>query len=471
MPDQSLATAGPFGSHSLLEVAKRIRHGETSAAEITEHALAAAHEYGQELNCFVTIDDEGAARAARLADREHQAGLDRGPLHGIPVGVKDVIATSGLATTMGSAHFAHHVPVADAVVVTALRSSGAVIIGKTQTHEFAYGPTSDRAATGAARNPHDRSLMTGGSSGGSGAAVAAGIVPVALGTDTGGSVRVPAALCGVVGMRPTQGALSSDGVFPLSPSMDVVGPLAANVADTAAAWWALSAGVDYRGTRNLGWSQGLVPDPARAKPLRFGQVGCALVQQISPDLHEALETAVQTLRRFSAHVPAVAVPELDSCADIYKTIQSAEAFAIHTERMERAPELFDPEVLERLQAASSVRGWEYVRALETRNQLRSAVLHGTSSADILIAPTVPVNAPALGQRELAGEGGWTSTRDALLSMTSPWSVLGFPAVSLPVPGNGSRLPRSVQLIAKPGQERQLLDAAAMLEEGLSAGRT
>jgi aspartyl-tRNA(Asn)/glutamyl-tRNA(Gln) amidotransferase subunit A len=434
--------------------------------EITDQALAAAREYGQELNCFVAIDDEGASRAARLADQELRAGLDRGPLHGIPVGIKDVVATSGLATTMGSRHFAGHVPVADAEAVTALRSSGAVILGKTQTHEFAYGPTSDRAATGAARNPHDRSLMTGGSSGGSGAAVAAGIVPVALGTDTGGSVRVPAALCGVVGLRPTQGALSTEGVFPLSPSMDVVGPLAANVADTAVAWWALSARIDYRGMRSPGWGPEQVPNPARAKRLRFGQVGCALVQQISAGLSEALAKAVHALGRSGVDVPAVAVPELDACADPYKTIQSAEAFAIHAERATLAPELFDPEVLDRLRAASKVRGWEYVRALETRTQLRSAVLERTSGVDILIAPAVPVDAPAIGQRDLAGEGGWTNPRDALLSMTAPWSVLGFPAISVPVPANGSRLPRSVQLVAKPGQERQLLDAAAMLEEGL-----
>jgi aspartyl-tRNA(Asn)/glutamyl-tRNA(Gln) amidotransferase subunit A len=463
---RSLAAAGPFGNTSLFEVAARIRQGETTAQEVTEQALGAAHRYNPELNCFVTIDDDGARRAALLADTELQSGLDRGPLHGIPVGVKDMIATSGLLTTMGSRHFSGHIPMADADVVTALRSSGAVIIGKTQTHEFAYGPTSDRAATGPARNPRDTQRMTGGSSGGSGAAVAAGIVPVALGTDTGGSVRVPAALCGIVGMRPTQGALSSAGVFPLSPTMDVVGPLAASVADTAAAWWALSAKSDYAGTRRPEWNECLVPDPSRGAALRFGQVSCELTRKTTDAAQEAMQIAIRALGKAGADVGTVAAPEIDECVSPYKIIQSAEAFAIHSERVQQDPELFDPEVLDRLESAAMVRGWEYVQALELRDRLRAAVLHRLASLDIVITPTVPIGAPLIGQRDLDGQAGWTSPRDALLSMTSPWSVLGFPAISVPVPGPEWQLPGSVQLVGKPGHEQQLLDAAAALEENL-----
>jgi aspartyl-tRNA(Asn)/glutamyl-tRNA(Gln) amidotransferase subunit A len=466
----SLAAVGPFGRTNLLDIAGQIRRKETTALDVTERALNAAHNYGQELNCFVTIDDEGARQAARVADRELDCGLDRGPLHGIPVGIKDMISTSGLTTTMGSRHFADHVPASDADVVTALRRSGAVIVGKTQTHEFAYGPTSDRAATGPARNPHNPSLMTGGSSGGSGAAVAAGIVPVALGTDTGGSVRVPAALCGVVGMRPTQGALSSEGVFPLSPTLDVVGPLAANVVDTAVAWWALSSRADYKGARDPEWSDAFVPDSSRGRILRLGQVSCNLTKKTSAGLQEATETAIRALSHSGSPIATVDVPEIDDCGNPYKTIQSAEAFAIHCHRVQNSPELFDPEVLDRLEAASNIRGWEYVRALEARSRLRSATLQRTASVDILIMPSVPIDAPSIGRRDLGGEGGWTSPREALLSMTAPWSVLGFPAISVPVPGAESGLPRSVQLVGKPGQEWQLLDAAALLEEGLREAR-
>jgi aspartyl-tRNA(Asn)/glutamyl-tRNA(Gln) amidotransferase subunit A len=381
-----------------------------------------------------------------------------------------MIATSGLPTTMGSLHFKNHVPVADAQVVTSLRSCGAVIIGKTQTHEFAYGPTSDRAATGPARNPHDTARMTGGSSGGSGAAVAAGIVPVALGTDTGGSVRVPAALCGVVGLRPTQNAVSSSGVFPLSPTMDVVGPLAATVTDTAAAWWALSAGTDYTGARTPVWSTEISPSLERAKALRFGLASFLLGRKASAASQEAVEFAVRTLTHYGTEPVAIPVPELDECADPYKVIQSAEAFAIHAERVRHAPELFDREVLERLQAAAGVSGWEYVRALDLRKRLQSAVSQKLSSVDVVITPTVPITAPHIGQRDLGGEGGWDSPREALLSMTSPWSVLGFPAVSVPIPIPGLQMPQSVQLVGKPGQEQQLLDAAATLEDNLKASR-
>ena len=465
---ESFVAAGPFGDTSVVEVAARIRRRETSALEVTQQALSAAHRYNPDLNCFVTIDDEGAERAAVLADRELQSGLDRGPLHGIPVGVKDMIATAGLRTTMGSRHFSGHVPTADADVVTSLRNCGAVIIGKTQTHEFAFGPTSDRAATGPARNPHDLERMTGGSSGGSGAAVAAGIVPVALGTDTGGSVRVPAALCGVVGMRPTYGALSSAGVFPLSPTMDVVGPLAANVRDTAIAWWALSTTSDLAGTFTPAWSDYPVPDRSRGLSLRFGEVVCELTRKTSGSVQEATGTAISALSRSGVGISTVDMPEIDECLDPYRIIQSAEAFAIHSERVQQAPELFDAEVLDRLNAAAVVRGWEYVRALQTRDRLRSAVLHRLSSVDIVIMPTVPIEAPSIGERELDGRAGWTSPRAALLSMTSPWSVLGFPAISVPVLHSGEQLPRSIQLVGKPGHEQQLLDAAAALEGSLKA---
>lgn len=465
---ESLVAAGPFGATSVVEVAARLRRRETTALEITKQALSAAHRYNPDLNCFVTIDDDGAERAAVLADRELQSGLDRGPLHGIPVGIKDMIATAGLLTTMGSRHFRDHVPVADADAVTSLRNCGAVIIGKTQTHEFAYGPTSDRAATGPARNPHDVERMTGGSSGGSGAAVAAGIIPVALGTDTGGSVRVPAALCGIVGMRPTQGALSPGGVFPLSPTMDVVGPLAANVRDAAVAWWALSTKTDYAGSFSPGWSADCAPNPSRGLALRFGEVVSGLTRKTSDAVQEATKLAVRALSGSGAGIASIDLPEIDSCLDPYRVIQSAEAFALHSERVQQAPELFDPEVLDRLRSAAEVRGWEYVRALQIRDRLRSAVLHRLSSLDILIMPTVPIEAPSIGQRELDGQAGWASPREALLSMTSPWSVLGFPAVSIPVPGPGAELPRSVQLVGKPGHEQQLLNAAAALERSLKA---
>lgn len=466
MSTESLTGVGPFAGLGIAELARRIRDGESTAVDLTEDALAAAHSWGKQLNCFVTVDDGGARRAARLADAELATGVDRGPLHGIPVGVKDMIATSGLATTMGSRHFAGDIPAQDASVVNSLRTAGAVILGKTQTHEFAYGPTSDRAATGAARNPQDLSRMTGGSSGGSAAAVAAGLVPLALGTDTGGSVRIPAALCGAVGLRPTQGSFDMTGAFPLSPTMDVAGPIAGSVADTALGWWALSTRPESSGAHWSRWSAPTVPEPGRLRGLRIGQPVCNLVDRVEQSARGAQQTAVDALAAAGAALTGLALPELDETSGPYYDIQSAEAYEIHEERVRCAPELFDPEVLERLEAAARVPGWRYVRALDARVRLRAAMLDKLAAVDLLLMPTVPLEAPAINQRDLAPNTGWSGVREALLALTSPWSLLGFPAISVPVPAAGAALFGSVQLVAKPGQERLLLDTAALLENSL-----
>lgn len=335
--------------------------------------------------------------------------------------------------------------------------------------------------------------MTGGSSGGSGAAVAAGIVLLALGTDTGGSVRIPAALCGTVGLRPSQGAVEVEGVFPLAPTLDVVGPLAGSVADAAIGWWALSARPEGSDSRWSQWPPPRLPDPARARSLRIARPSCELTERVEASVRAAEQVAVDALAGMSAVSGAgsvaglvsgdLSLPEIDETAGPYYDIQSAEAYAIHAERLRQAPELFDPEVLERLQAASEVPGWRYVQALDTRRRLRASVLERMSAVDILLMPTVPLEAPRIGQRDIGqrdtdqqdgdqhGSGPatvWTGVRTALLALTIPWSLLGFPAISVPIVLPGKALRGSVQLVAKPGQELLLLDAAALLESRLAA---
>lgn len=464
----SLASVGPFGDASVLEVAQRIRRRETTALEVTEQSLEAVNEYGTELNCFITVDPEGARRAARDADRELALGHDLGPLHGIPVGVKDLMATSGLRTTMGSRHFAHHVPDADADAVMLLRRSGAVILGKTHTHEFAFGPTGDRAFTGPALNPLDTSRITGGSSSGSAAAVAAGLVPIALGSDAAGSVRIPGALCGVVGLRPTAGLVSVEGGFPLSHSLDVVSPLARTVSDTAVAWWALSTKTTQEGIRRPIWSPSLLPDPGRAAQLRISEVKCDLTERVASSTQvEALQFAIETLTDSGASMSETCIPEVDECAQPHQNILFAEAYAIHETRVKSAPELFDPEILNQLSVASEVRGWEYVQAQQTRARLRCQALERLSVVDVLILPTVPIEAPLIGQRTLADKAGWTTVREALKSFTVPWSLLDLPAISVPVLVHGAKMPGSVQLVGKPGEEQKLLDTAAALEKAVT----
>jgi aspartyl-tRNA(Asn)/glutamyl-tRNA(Gln) amidotransferase subunit A len=430
---------------SIATLAERLRTGRTTARALAESALSAADEFGPALNCFVTVDHDGALRAADQADRELAAGVDRGPLHGIPVGVKDLIDTAGLRTTRGSRHFAEHVPVRDAAVVVALRQAGAVIVGKTHTHQFAYGPTGDVAHTGPARNPHDTSRMTGGSSSGSGAAVAAGLVPAALGTDTGGSVRIPAALCGIVGLRPSQGAVSSAGVFPLSSTLDTVGPLAGSVADTALLWSVL-----------VGRPVATVP----VAGMRVGVVRSDVTDQIVPQQAEALDRAVATLKSGGFVLGETPMSDLAELHQIYLRIQRPEAYAVHAERIEQTPELFEPEVLHRMTSTADTPGWDYVAAKDAQRDHQSRPL----DVDLLLLPTVPIEASPIGVRDTDVGAGWTNPIPALLAFNSPWSVLGRPAISVPVAGGA--LPGSVQLVGRPGGEDQLLAAAAVLADRL-----
>ena len=438
----SYAGTGPFAGTSITDLAARLRSGATTAADLAEAALAAAEGTGAELNCYVTIDHAGARRAAEQADRELAAGVDRGPLHGIPVGVKDLIDTAGLRTTRGSRHFAEHVPTVDADVVTALRQAGAVIVGKTHTHQFAYGPTGDVAHTGPARNPHDTSLMAGGSSSGSGAAVAAGLLPAALGTDTGGSVRIPAALCGIVGLRPTQGAVSGAGVFPLSHTLDTVGPMAASVEDTRLLWAALTGRP--------------VPVPV-VDGLRVGVVRSSLTDQIVPSQADALDRAVAALRKAGFAVRDEIMPDLADLGLVYANIQGPQARAVHADRIAKSADLYEPEVLARLDRAAEIPAWEYVLAIERRERARA---EPPFAAEMVVLPTVPIQPPPIGARDVDLGAGWTNPMLATLSGTAGWSVLGVPAVSVPVPGDG--LPGSVQLVGHAGADSQVLAVAEAL---------
>jgi len=451
MDDDTLGVpGGPFTGVPLAAVADRLRAGGTDPVELTRRSLAAIEDSQAALNAFVTVDHDGALAAAGRARDELARGVDRGPLHGVPVAVKDIVDTAGLVTTMGSRHFAGHVPDADAEVVSRLREAGAIVVGKTTTHEFAYGPTGDRAANGPCANPYDPSRMAGGSSAGSAAAVAAGLVALAVGTDTGGSVRIPAALCGVAGIRPSPLRIPDRGVFPLSWSLDSVGVLAADVAGTGAGWSVLSGApsiVDGVG----------VPAP---DALRIGLPDG--FDRLDPAVHSGLTGLVDRLAAAGARMAPVIVPDVEELHWLYRTIQSVEAVTIHHDRMTSAPELFDPEVLQRLWAAAEVAARDYARALRRLAEVRATAGALLDGVDILLLPTVPVLAPPLGARDTDVGAGWTSPRDALLAHTVPFSVLGLPALSLPVPAPGP-LPVGVQLVGAPGADESLLACARTVE--------
>jgi aspartyl-tRNA(Asn)/glutamyl-tRNA(Gln) amidotransferase subunit A len=462
---EPVVPAGPFTGVTLADVAGWLRDGSTDPVALTRRALAAIEAAQPAINAFVTVDHAGAlAGAARAAD-ELAHGTDRGPLHGVPVAVKDLVDTAGTTTTMGSRHFRDHVPDNDAQVVVRLRAAGAVIVGKTTTHEFAYGPTGDRAANGACANPYDLGRMAGGSSAGSAAAVAAGLVPLAIGTDTGGSVRIPAALCGVSGIRPSPGWIPTDGVFPLSWSLDSVGVLAADVAGTAVGWAVLSSreerACEPRSADIRRFSGATVNWPTQA----LGTLRVGVPQgfdRLDDAVQRGFDGLVERLAAQGVQVSPVEVPDVEELRWVYRTIQPVEAVAIHHERMTEAPELFDSEVLQRLQVAAQIPARDYARALQRFGEVRAAAASLLHGVDLLLLPTVPVVAPPLGARDTAVGGGWTSAREALLAHTVPFSVLGLPSISIPVTAPGT-LPVGAQLVGPPGGDEALLSAARAIE--------
>ncbi|WP_433475567.1 amidase [Spirillospora sp. CA-142024] len=435
--------AGWFARRTVTELAGALRAGTMSPDDLVERALTEAARLDPELNAFVTVDMPGARAAAERAGRELSAGLDRGPLHGIPVAVKDVVDTAGLRTTMGSRHHAGRVPEHDAECVRRLRASGAVIVGKAATHEFAFGPTGDRSASGATRNPYRHGHISGGSSSGSAAVVAAGIVPLAVGTDTGGSVRIPAACCGIVGLKPTHGAVPSGGVFPVSPSLDTVGPMARTAGDCLLLWNVL-AGQE-------------APEPDIS--------GCR-VGWVAPDaLHPADPRVTEAARAMLEPLPVqdVAVPDVARLRWAYQAIQGREVHMVHAEYLAVAPDLYDEEVLARLHAAGRITEEDTAAAQRIRERVLGAVTALLGRHDLLAMPTVPILPPPLDVRSAPLDGTSIDVRAALLSLTSPWSVLGLPAISLPA-ALVDGLPTGLQLIARPGAERLLLAVAGRLAD-------
>jgi 1-carboxybiuret hydrolase len=432
--------AGCFAQVDVAELAGELRTGRRTARDLVEAALDAAHRWQPVLNAFVTLDAAGARAAADEAVRELAAGVDRGPLHGIPIAIKDLVDVRGLPTTAGSRHLAGHRAAADAACVRRLRAAGAVIIGKTTTHEFAYGPTGDRSATGPTRNPYATGHMAGGSSSGSAAAVAAGIVPLALGTDTGGSIRIPAACCGVVGLKPTHGAVAVDGVVPVAPALDTVGPLARTAADCRLLWTALTtARRSSAGRPKIGW--------------------------VHPDsIHPTVPAITRLTRNMVGDlvIGEIDAPEIGELREVYRVVQGSQAYAGHAERLDAAPELYGAEVRQRLLAGGAVRGWEYVRALEVRERARATVAALLRDHDLLALPTIPLPPPALDSRVARIDGEPVDVPAALLALTAPWSVLGLPAVSLPA-GFVDGLPAGLQLVGPPGSELRLLAVAEHLQ--------
>ncbi|MCQ1987542.1 amidase [Arthrobacter sp. zg-Y844] len=420
--------------------------GAASLADETNHLVdppdLESLSRAVELNAIAHLD---AAQAdPDLVARAQRAGS---PLAGRLVGVKDMIDVAGAPSRYGSAWGSDEPRAADAPVVQALRQAGAVPAVKTQTHEYAYGPTGDVTSAGPVRNPHNPSLMSGGSSAGSAAAIGSGGLDLALGTDTGGSGRTPAAFCGIYGLRPTYGSTSIEGIFPLSPSMDTVSPMAKNIQGIAALWDALT---------------GETPSPQPGdRPLSIGQLAGAPWSQVAPSVGNALQEASAKLRSLGHSIASYQPSWTELTHQLYPTIQGPEAASLHADHLAQDPERYQPEVLARLRGAQEVPGWEYYRALQQMETLRGDMPAAFGDHDVLLCATSPVTAPRIGQRE-AFDAGWTTVWDVALAFTVPFSVLGVPALSVPVWQGGEPMPVGIQLVGRPGTEWQLIGLAQQL---------
>jgi aspartyl-tRNA(Asn)/glutamyl-tRNA(Gln) amidotransferase subunit A len=420
-----------------------------------------------ETNSFITVTAEWALEKATLAEREILAGGHRGPLHGVPVALKDIIYTRGVRTTMGSALYAGHVPDHSATVARKLEEAGSVVMGKTNTHEVAYGPTGDRSYFGPTLNPHDARRITGGSSGGSGAAVAANFCYGALGSDTGGSIRIPAALCGTVGMKPTFGRVSKSGVFPLSWSLDHVGPITRTVEDNALMLNVLT-GHDPEDPYS-------VDHPAEdfARDLQRGLRGAGIglptsfyFDHVDEEVGALVREAMEVFRSLGAQVREVEIPNLVDTLHAQRLILGAEAYAVHEERLENEPEAFDEEVCERLMDGARPRAYRYANARRRGVLATDEFDHALQGVDVLLTPTLPIVATEIGQREVRIGDNKESVRSALTRYTGPTDLTGHPSLSIPCGITTSGLPVGLQLIGRHFDEATLYRFGHAYEEAM-----
>lgn len=427
------------------QLTKAIESGELSPVEHVDKVLERLA--ADSCNAVVHLDADDARDQARQRADELAGGRYRGPLHGVAVVVKDIVDVRGAPTRCGSNVMRDAPPAAaDAVTVARLREAGAVIVAKTHTHEFAYGPTGDIAAEGPARNPHDHDRITGGSSSGSAAAVAAGYVPLGLGTDTGCSVRTPAALCGVVGLKPRFGLLPVGGVFPLSETCDHVGLLGSDA-------HAVRAGFEAMTGERPGARPGQEPTTTV-----IGRPTDAYWQVADEAIALAVDEAAARLAATGARIVEVDLPGIDELAATYRVIVGAEAYTTHARWLAERHDDYQPITAERLLATADQPASDYVDAQRTRRRLTASLAEHLAGIDVLLTPTTPIRATPIGRPTVDGR----NVRAALLSLTLPFNLTGWPAVSTPVPtgkptdGLTGGLPAGVQLVGLRAGEHALL---------------
>jgi aspartyl-tRNA(Asn)/glutamyl-tRNA(Gln) amidotransferase subunit A len=444
---------------TISELAPRLRQREVSPVEITRACLDRIEKLNPALNAFITVMADSALADARAAETEIHRGDWRGPLHGIPIALKDLIDTAGVRTTSASALHKDRVPMEDAEVVRRLRTAGAIILGKNNLHEFAYGGSSLVSYFGDVHNPWNRAHISGGSSGGSAAAVTAGLAYAAIGTDTAGSIREPAALCGGVGLKPTYGRVPSRGVIPLSLSLDHVGPLASTVADAAIVLQAI-AGYDSADltTPNVPIADYVGALREDAKSLRVGVLREYFFDDLDPEVAAAMKHALKGMETLVAELKEV---KLDVPAD--RTLQAAESYAYHAENVGKTPELYQAETLRRIRSGEAITAAQYIQSRRDLEEARRSIAQAFADVDVLVSPTMPMPAPAIADLK-ANPDALRPAELKLLRNTRPFNVWGLPAISVPCGFTESRLPIGLQIAAPHWREDLVLRLAHAYEQ-------
>ena len=434
---------------TITDVATLVRARTVSVVELVRDAIARA-DARPDLNAFTLVMREQALAEAAEADRDIAGGRYRGLLHGIPITVKDLVDVKGTPTTSAS-----RVPAptasADAPVIRRLREAGAIVIAKTNLHEFAFGTTSDETAFGPVRHPIDPSRSPGGSSGGSAVAVVEGMGFASVGTDTGGSVRIPAAACGIVGLKPTLGELPCTGVVPLSTTFDHVGPLARSVSDASVMFQAMKSSTIH----------GIAP---AGGGLTFAVPRAYFFDRLDPAVRDCVERALRRIADAGYTVRETTIAGAASTADVYLHICLPEASCYHAAALAEYADRYSPGVRLRLEMGRYILAEDYVRAMRLRAELTAAVDRALERCDALLLPALPIPAPKIGATLVNVDGVDAPVRATMLSCTQLFNITGHPAIALPAGTGPDGLPRSLQVVAHRGRTERLLDIAAALEE-------
>jgi aspartyl-tRNA(Asn)/glutamyl-tRNA(Gln) amidotransferase subunit A len=444
--------AGGPASPTIASLAPHIASGAIKAERLTEDALNVIAAHNPRLNAFIHITADEALAAARQADSDIAGGRYRGPLHGIPMSLKDLIDLAGTPTTAASRLREGQIAASDAPVTRYLREAGAIFVGKTNLHEFAFGTTSEDSGWGPARHPFDDTRSPGGSSGGSAIAVQTGMSIASVGTDTGGSIRIPAAACGIVGLKPGWGEVSAEGVVPLSRQLDHVGPLARSVDDAALLFDVL---------------RGLSPSADRAA-VRTGDVSFGVLEpyffdRLTDDVDTEVRAAIDAVAQAGSTVLVASLPHAHDIAPVYLHLVLADAAAYHVRALERRPHAYTMSVRLRLEMGRAVLAEDYVRAIRGRAIIRAEIDHALESVDALLLPALAIEAPPIGAATVPVTGGTEPVRGVMLRCSQPFNLSGHPAISVPCGRTRAGLPVGLQIVGRHGRTVDLIRVARMVE--------